>query len=102
MRAVFHSEARLELAEAAQWYNSQSHGLGSDLRREVKSAVARIVANPESFGILEDDLRCCLVHRFPCGILYEVRPDRVLIAAVMHLHRIPDTGKAACTREGGT
>ncbi len=40
MRAVFHSEARLELAEAARWYNSQSRGLGSDLRREVKAAVA--------------------------------------------------------------
>ena len=44
MRAVFHSEARLELAEAARWYNSQSRGLGSDLRRQVKAAVARIVA----------------------------------------------------------
>ena len=39
MRAVFHSEARLELAEAARWYNSQSRGLGSNLRREVKAAV---------------------------------------------------------------
>jgi hypothetical protein len=50
MRAVFHSEARLELAEAARWYNSQSPGLGSGLRREVKAAVARIVGNPEWSG----------------------------------------------------
>ena len=57
MRAVFHSEARLELAEAARWYNSQSRGLGSDFRREVKAAVARIVANPEWYGMLEDDIR---------------------------------------------
>ena len=54
-------------------------GLGSNLRREVKAAVARIVANPEWFGVLEDDVRCCPVHRFPYGILYEIRPDRVLI-----------------------
>ena len=94
MRAVFHSEARLELAEAARWYNSQSRGLGSDLRREVKAAVARIVANPEWFGILEDDIRCCLVHRFPYGILYEIRPDCVLIVAVMHLHRAPGYWKS--------
>jgi hypothetical protein len=33
MRAVFHSDARLELAEAARWYNSQSPGLGGNLRR---------------------------------------------------------------------
>ena len=94
MRAVFHSEARLEFAEAARWYNSQSRGLGSDLRREVKAAVARIAANPEWFGILEDDIRCCLVHRFPYGVLYEIRPDRVLIVAVMHLHRAPGYWKS--------
>lgn len=94
MRAVFHSEARLELAEAARWYNSQSRGLGSNLRREVKAAVARIVENPEWFGVLEDDVRCCLVHRFPYGVLYEVRPDRVLIVAVMHLHRTPGYWKS--------
>ena len=103
MRAVFHSEARLELAEAARWYNSQSLGLGSNLRREVKAAVARIVANPEWFGVVEDDVRCCLVHPFPYGILYEIRPDRVLIVAVMHLHRTPGYWKSRMRpREGGT
>jgi len=103
MRAVFHSEARLELAEAARWYNSQSLGLGSDFRREAKAAVARIVANPESFGILKDAIRCCLVHRFPYGILYEIRPDRVLIVAVMHLHRAPGYWKSRVRPcEGGT
>jgi hypothetical protein len=90
MRAVFHSEARLELAEAARWYNSQSRGLGSDLRRKVEAAVARIVANPEWFGKLQDDIRCCLVHCFP----YEIRPERVLIVAVMHLHRAPGYWKS--------
>jgi hypothetical protein len=94
MRAVFHSEARLELAEAARWYSAQSRGLGSDLRREVKAAVARIVANPERFGILEEDIRCCLVHRFPYGILFAIRPDRILIVAVMHLHRAPGYWKS--------
>ncbi len=102
MRAVFHSEARLELAEAARWYNSQSPGLGSNLRREAKTAVARIVATPEWFGILEDDVRCCPVHRFPYGILYEIRADRVLIVAVMHLHRTPGYWKSRVRpREGG-
>jgi len=94
MRAVFHSEARLELTEAAQWYNSQSRGLGSDLRREVEAAVARIVANPERFGKLDDDIRCCLVHCFPYGNLYEIRRDRVLIVVVMHLHRAPGYWKS--------
>jgi len=94
VRAEFHTEARLELAEAARWYNSQSRGLGSNLRREVKAAVARIVANPEWFGILEDDIRCCPVQGFPYGILYEIRPDRVLIVAVMHLHRAPGYWKS--------
>ena len=103
MRAVFHSEARLELAEAARWYHSRSQGLGSNLRRAVKAAVARVVADPERFGVLEDDVRCCPVRRFPYGILYEIRPDRVLIVAVMHLHRTPEYWKSRVRpREGGT
>src|SRR5208337_1266610 len=57
MRAVFHSEARLELAEAARWYNSQSPGLGSNLRREVKAAVARISFRPVLANRLKRDIQ---------------------------------------------
>jgi hypothetical protein len=89
MKAVFHPEARLELTEAARWYNGRSRGLGTDFRREVQAAVTRIKANPEGFGLLEGDVRCCLVNRFPYGILYEILPKQISIVAVMHLHRRP-------------
>ena len=38
----------------------------------------------------------------PYGILYEIRPDRVLIVAVMYLHRTPGHWKSRLRpREGG-
>jgi len=36
-----------------------------------------------------DDIRRALVHRFPYGVLYVLERDRLLIIAVMHLHRQP-------------
>lgn len=42
-----------------------------------------------AWHILEGEIRRCLTNRFPFGILYSVEADRVLILAVMHLHRDP-------------
>lgn len=89
MRTVFHPEARKELTDAVRWYNARAPGLGADLRREVADAKARIVAAPELFGVLEENVRCCLVNRFPYGVLYEIRPKCIFIVAVMHLQREP-------------
>jgi len=42
---------------------------------------------------LEDDVRRCLTHRFPYGVLYSIEPSTIYILAVMHLHRDPDYWK---------
>jgi mRNA-degrading endonuclease RelE of RelBE toxin-antitoxin system len=92
-RIIFHREAKAELRAAARWYNQELPGLGRDFREESKAAVARIVAAPEAFGILYEDVRCHQLHRFPYGILYQIQPDRIFVVAVMHLHREPDYWK---------
>ena len=42
--------------------------------------------------IWDHQVRRCLVHRFPYGVIYSVdeQSSEVLILAVMHLHRQPD------------
>jgi hypothetical protein len=39
------------------------------------------------------EVRRCLVHRFPYGVLYSIEPDGIFILAVMHLNRDPDYWK---------
>jgi hypothetical protein len=88
--AVFHREAKTEVAAASRWYESQSPGLGRQFREEVKTAISRIIETPEAFGTMEGEIRCHMLHRFPYGVLYQVHADRVFIVAIMRLHRDPE------------
>ncbi len=66
-------------------------GLGYQFAIEIVAAVERIKANPGMWPVLDHQIRRCLVHRFPYGVIYSVdeQRSRVLILAVMHLHRQP-------------
>ena len=88
-RVAFHPEAKAELVTAARWYDAQKQGLGRELREEAEAAVSRVLATPEAFGSVRDDVRCHQLHRFPYGIVYRVQPNRIYIVAVTHLHRDP-------------
>lgn len=57
---------------------------------EVEATIAKIVEAPERWPVIEQDLRRCLTHIFPFGILYIIEPDAILIVSVMHLRRKPD------------
>ena len=86
---VFHPEADAEVIDAADWYDGRLRGLGADFLDEIDAAVSRISDTPEAFGIVTDDIRRHLLHRFPFGVLYRVEADRIFVLAVMHLHREP-------------
>ncbi len=93
MTFSFHPEASAEFEGAVSYYEERQRGLGLDLALEVESAIQNILALPEAWPLLEGDIRRCLVHRFPYGILYAVEPAGIWILAVMHLHRAPDYWK---------
>ncbi|HEY3028037.1 MAG TPA: hypothetical protein VGJ55_17950 [Pyrinomonadaceae bacterium] len=85
----FHPEARLEYREAATFYESRRSGLGSAYTLEVEAAIKRILEAPDRWRVVEQDVRRCLTHAFPFGILHTVEPDSILIIAVMNLRRKP-------------
>lgn len=74
-----------------QILESSEPGLGYQCAIEIVAAVERIKANPGIWPVLDDQVRCCLVHRFPYGVIYSVdeQKSELLILAVMHLHRQP-------------
>ena len=67
--------------------------MGEDFSLEVYSTVQNILSYPKAWPRLEEDIRRCLVYRFPFGVIYSIEPDRIYILAVMHLHRYPDYWK---------
>ncbi|MFI4862152.1 MAG: type II toxin-antitoxin system RelE/ParE family toxin [Phycisphaerales bacterium JB063] len=87
MNIRFHPEADQEFLDAIDVYESQQPGLGEDFHAEVMATVARITHSPLAWPVLQGDVRRCLSHRFPYGVLYSVESDVIYILAVMHLRR---------------
>ena len=89
----FHPEADEEFVEAVAYYGDCHPGLGIDFSREVYAAIQNAIDYPTMWPEIEDEVRRCLVHRFPYGVLYSIESDGIFILAVMHLHRDPESWK---------
>lgn len=83
------TSAEQELAEAVNYYNEQSPGLGYEFAAEVKNTLNRIVSFPNAWPLFSTRSRRCIANKFPYGVLYQMRPDHILIVAIMHLKRDP-------------
>jgi len=94
VRVLFLEPAAREFEDAVAYYNQECPGLGFTFTAAVKETLARIVAYPEAWHALSRRTRRCRVARFPYGVVYQQRPEAILVVAVMHLRRHP-----ACWRD---
>ena len=85
----FHPEAESEMIDAAAWYESQQTDLGKRFLTCVQDALNKIKLNPTLYAVVESDVRRCLTKTFPFGVLFRIKPDIIVVMAVMHLHRDP-------------
>lgn len=85
--------AEAELFDAVAYYNGESEGLGYEFAAEARRTIARIIEHPNAWAPISKHTRRCRLNRFPYGILYQLRPDTILIVAVMHLSREPESWK---------
>lgn len=92
-RFVVRRRAALEAREAYRWYEEQRPGLGDRFRADLKRALDRIVENPSQFPVLEANARFAVLHTFPYKIYFALKSGRVVILAVLHQSRHPDTWK---------
>jgi hypothetical protein len=94
MEIDFLPPAKGELTEAISYYNTQGEGLGYEFAAEVKRTLERIVRYPDAWSKLSNRTRRCRTNRFPYGVIYQIRKETLLIVAVMHLCREPETWKS--------
>lgn len=99
MRVQLLAPARAEFEAAVADYDSQEPGLGSRFAAEVKRTIGRILQYPEAWPPLSKRTRRCRTRKSPYGIIYQVRGEELLVVAVMHLHRAPETWQGR-VREG--
>ena len=93
MSFYFHPDAESEFQEAINYYEDIRADLGHDFAVEVYAAIQRAVSMPESWMLIDANIRRSLVARFPYGVLYSEVNNKIYILAVMNLHRQPNYWK---------
>ena len=86
--------AELEFAEAVEYYNLESEGLGFKFAAEVKRTLERIIQFPNAGTPLSTRTRRCRTNRFKYGVIYQIRQDKIIIVAIMHLNQDPDSWRS--------
>lgn len=98
MTVAFHEDALAGFRAAAIRYARRNPALGARFIESVEDAIRRVVDSPTSWRIIDGDVRRCLTHVFPYGVLYSVEGQDILIIAVAHCSREPGYWKARVSR----
>jgi plasmid stabilization system protein ParE len=88
-RLVLRPEARRELEQAVEWYETQLPDLGRQFRTEVYRTFDNIIARPELYPQARSPARKAVLRRFPYLIFYLVETKQIVIVAVFHAKRGP-------------
>jgi plasmid stabilization system protein ParE len=90
----YHPEAIAEAWEAFHWYLERSEAAADSFWDELRDARSAVTEHPETWGAYLHGTRCLTLRRFPYGLVYIERGDRILGIAVAHLKRRPGYWKS--------
>ena len=88
-RLILKPHAVSTAAEAYQWYEEKSKGLGEVFLSELHTCFKKIESNPKLFGKIKKNFRQIKLKRFPYVIIYEVIETEVVVFVVFHTSRNP-------------
>lgn len=89
MNIIWQELAKLDLEDAANFYDDIDEHLGRRFVAAVEVAIAEIKTWPNLRRKFDGKARKTRVKNFPYALLYWVDGDIMHIIAVMHLHREP-------------
>ena len=89
LKLIVRPEAERDIFNAALWYEGRDVGLGLEVTAEIQAAIERALGNPLANLLLRKhpQIRRILARRFPYRIFYSIRPDALVVFAVLHAAR---------------
>jgi len=87
------AEAEGEVLAAALHYDGERAGLGFRFEAELNRTLTRVREMPLSFAEIAPGVHRALLRTFPYGVFFAIEQELVLVIAVLHLHRHPNTWK---------
>jgi plasmid stabilization system protein ParE len=92
MKYRFSPDARIDLLAAADFYEMQRPGLGTEFAVDVGLALARVLEAPGRWPEMEPGIRRFRLDRFPYALIYRIASSQTVdIIAVFDLRRKPGT-----------
>ena len=88
-RLIVRPEAEAEMAEAFDWYEDRVPGLGSEFLLCVDAVLGAILRSPEQYPRVHRTVRRALTRRFPYGIFFVEKGERIVVLSVFHAKRNP-------------
>jgi plasmid stabilization system protein ParE len=88
-RLVVRPQARLELADASDWYDAQDKRLADDLLFAFEETISTIVQNPFQYQVIRRKTRRASLGKFPYGLIYSVSENDIVILSCFHGRRNP-------------
>jgi len=85
----YHPEATAEAWEAFHWYAERSESAADEFWLKLRSARMEVTRRPEAWSKYLHGTRCLRLKRFPYGLVYIERGERIIGVAVAHLKRRP-------------
>ena len=94
MKIDFLDAAKSEFEDAVDYYDEQRFGLGLEFEEELEQALERIDHYPEAWSPLSSRVRRCVLNRFPYSVIYEIRSEIIIIVAIQHHHKEPESWRS--------
>jgi toxin ParE1/3/4 len=91
LKLRIHRLAVAEIDHEADYYESCSAGLGSELEDEIDAVFEAILQFPRAAPQWRDrpDRRVAALDRFPFTLVYQINADEIVILALAHTSRRP-------------
>jgi plasmid stabilization system protein ParE len=88
-RLVISPGAKLDLAQASDWYDAQRVTLGDDFLKAFEALSDAILRNPFQYQAIDSVFRKAVFRRFQYSLIYSVSDDEVVIVGCFHDRRDP-------------
>lgn len=87
----FRPEVYDDVKTAYDWYESQRVGLGEDFLLTLEESYAKITRDPQMYQEVYKSIRRQLVRRFPYGIFFVYKANKIIVLAILHTKREPNS-----------
>ncbi|ACU62096.1 hypothetical protein Cpin_4658 [Chitinophaga pinensis DSM 2588] len=86
-----YADVRVDIRNAAAWYENQSEGLGSRFKKQAKAQIQTLGKNALLYAHRYQDVRCMLLKDFPFMVHYwiDAENDQVHVYGFYHTSLSP-------------